>query len=64
MMGTMENLSCERKYRSLIKVRLRGDMTAIYKYTGEGSRNGEEELCKPKVNTDTGQRYINKKGHM
>lgn len=64
MMGTMENLSCERNYRSLIKVRLRGDMTAIYKYTGEGNRNGEEELFKPKVSTDTGQRYINKKGHM
>lgn len=39
-------------------------MTAIYKYTGEGSRNGEEELFKPKVNTDTGQMSINKKGQM
>lgn len=64
MIEGMENLSYERNYRSLIKVRLRGDMTAIYKYTGEGSRNGEEELFKPKVNANTGQRYINKKGQI
>lgn len=39
-------------------------MTAIYKYTGEGSRNGEEELFKHKVNTNSGQMYINKKEQM
>lgn len=39
-------------------------MTAIYKYTGEGSRNGEEVLFKPKVNTSSGQMYINKKEQM
>lgn len=64
MIEGMENLSYERNYRRIINVRLRGDMTAIYKYTGEQSRNGEEELFKPKVNSDTGQMYINKKEQM
>lgn len=57
MIRRLENLSHERNYWRLIRVRLRGNMTAIYKYTGEGSRNGEEELFKPKV-TATRDRCI------
>lgn len=38
----------------VVRVRLRGVIVVIYKYPGERSRNGKEELFKSKINTDTG----------
>lgn len=48
MIRGMENLSSERNYGSLIKVRLRGDMTASINTPGKEGEMGKKSYLNPR----------------